>query len=107
MAAYATVPAEAEAEKPLLNRDVRVNLKTVMHWRRILIRRRTHREQEIRAPREFHASLGQVYPPELQLRLPQWDNHTAENGNRHGIRWREVVPKHLHVFHLQRRLLSS
>ena len=30
MAAYATVPAEAEAEKPLLNRDVRVNLKTVI-----------------------------------------------------------------------------
>ena len=30
MASYATVPAEAEAEKPLLNRDVRVNLKTVI-----------------------------------------------------------------------------
>ena len=30
MAAYATVPAEAEAEKPLLNRGVRVNLKTVI-----------------------------------------------------------------------------
>ena len=30
MAAYATVPAEAEAEKPLLNRDLRVNLKTVI-----------------------------------------------------------------------------
>ena len=30
MASYATAPAEAEAEKPLLNRDVRVNLKTVI-----------------------------------------------------------------------------
>ena len=30
MASYATIPAEAEAEKPLLNRDVRVNLKTVI-----------------------------------------------------------------------------
>ena len=30
MASYATVPDEAEAEKPLLNRDVRVNLKTVI-----------------------------------------------------------------------------
>ena len=30
MASYATVPGEAEAEKPLLNRDVRVNLKTVI-----------------------------------------------------------------------------
>ena len=30
MASYATIPAEAETEKPLLNRDVRVNLKTVI-----------------------------------------------------------------------------
>ena len=30
MASYATIPAEAEAEKPLLNRDLRVNLKTVI-----------------------------------------------------------------------------
>ena len=30
MASYATVPAEAEAEKPLLNRGLRVNLKTVI-----------------------------------------------------------------------------
>ena len=30
MASYATVPGEAEAEKPLLNRDLRVNLKTVI-----------------------------------------------------------------------------
>jgi hypothetical protein len=29
MASYATVP-ETEAEKPLLNRDVRINLKTVI-----------------------------------------------------------------------------
>ena len=30
MASYATIPAEAETEKPLMNRDVRVNLKTVI-----------------------------------------------------------------------------
>ena len=30
MVSYATIPAEAEAEKPLLNRDLRVNLKTVI-----------------------------------------------------------------------------
>ena len=30
MASYATVPDQLEAEKPLLNRDVRVNLKTVI-----------------------------------------------------------------------------
>ena len=30
MASYATVAAEAETEKPLLNRDVRVTLKTVI-----------------------------------------------------------------------------
>ena len=30
MASYATVPDEAEAEKPLLNADVNVNLKTVI-----------------------------------------------------------------------------
>ena len=30
MASYAIIPAEAETEKPLLNRDVRVNLKTVI-----------------------------------------------------------------------------
>ena len=30
MASYATIPAETKAEKPLLNRDLRVNLKTVI-----------------------------------------------------------------------------
>ena len=75
-----------------------------LHWRRMDW---AYREQDIRAPREFHASLGQVHGPELQLRLPQWDNHTVENDNRHGIRRQKVVPKHLQNCHLQRRVLSS
>ena len=70
-------------------------------------KRRPASRLEIRAPREFHASLGRVHGPELQLRLPQWDNHAGENGHRHGIHRRQVVPKLLQARHLHHQLLSS
>ena len=77
MASYATVPAEADAEKPLLNRDARVNLKTVIGG----------------------AAVASFVLGALAA--------AVVSGAPHGIRRREVVPKHLQARHLHGRMLGS